>query len=171
MSVYEASVNKASKFLVDCKIKRFKKYANSLQRLRLKEMSEDTYDEDFFSTRFLVTTRCVNNGQAVIFDTHEPIESGGKMLARRTLEFGTDELDVRNLTVVDSILSTSAAPYFFKAHKVKNFYFHDGGVVANDPGLIALSFPIVVSERMLQASPYFRSSSCFALVAVKKKTT
>jgi len=142
---YESSIKDASKFLIAAKMKRLRELGgktnlDSLEKLNLQEPST-RYDTTFFSTRFLITSRCVNNAAAVIFDSHEPIKSKDEpMLARGALKFGNETLDVRNLTVADVGLCTSAAPYFFPAHQVKDFYFHDGGVMANDPGLINLCY-------------------------------
>jgi patatin-like phospholipase/acyl hydrolase len=53
----------------------------------------------------------------------------------------------QNMTVYDIILATTAAPYFFPAHEVPlngvkkmKLFFQDGGVMANDPGLINACF-------------------------------
>jgi hypothetical protein len=142
-ALFESCIKDASNHLTHPKMKRFRKLdakvnVDSLEKLDLKEPSA-RYDGTFFSTRFLITSRCVNNAAAVVFDSHEPIESkDDPMLARGSLKFGDEILDVRDLTVTDVGLCTSAAPYFFKAHQVGKFYFHDGGVMANDPGLINL---------------------------------
>jgi len=44
----------------------------------------------------------------------------------------------RELTLVDCILATTAAPLYFKPHKMTGGVFVDGGVGANNPSLIAL---------------------------------
>lgn len=136
-------IAKASKFLDLAKKKRFKtEEKECLSRLALEEKDSVSYDLKYFATRFLVTSRCVNNGAAVIFDSHEPIKKKEDVMsARGALRLSEDvTLDVKKMKVKDIMLATSAAPYFFKAHEVAhkgaNFCFHDGGVMANDPGLI-----------------------------------
>ena len=47
---------------------------------------------------------------------------------------GTDN----NLSMVDVGLATSAAPTYFPVHKIRNPYFVDGGVWANNPALVGL---------------------------------
>jgi hypothetical protein len=158
-ALFESCIKDASNHLTHAKMKRFRKLdgevnVDSLEKLDLKEPSA-RYDGTFFSTRFLITSRCANNAAAVVFDSHEPIESkDDPMLARGSLKFGDEILDVRNLTVTDIGLCTSAAPYFFKAHQVGKFYFHDGGVMANDPGLINLCISYGrFGERVLKGKP------------------
>lgn len=172
VSAIESGVAAASEFLQIAKKKRFKvldgkdnNHRWALTQLRIDKLpsngdaKEDhspdtplerdkipTYDEEFFATRFLVASRCVNNGRAVVFDSHEPlVKINGKnvMTARGALKFGNDVLDVQTLQVKDVVMATSAAPYFFPAHGVElpgsanmKVFFHDGGVMANDPGLI-----------------------------------
>jgi hypothetical protein len=147
---YQSHIKTASQFLDLAKVKRFKllnsvtnEDKNCLSRLLIMEPSV-CYDEEYFATRFLITSRCVNNGAAVVFDSHEPIKDGMNMTARGALQFRNDvALDVQNMEVKDVILATSAAPSFFPAHEVVlngvekvKLFFQDGGVMANDPGLI-----------------------------------
>jgi hypothetical protein len=147
---YQSHIKNASQFLDLAKVKRFKLLnsvpndkKDSLSRLLIMEPSV-SYDEEYFATRFLITSRCVNNGAAVVFDSHEPIKEGQKMTARGALQFGNNvALDVQTMEVKDIILATSAAPFFFPAHEVLlngvdqiKLFFQDGGVMANDPGLI-----------------------------------
>lgn len=174
ISAYQSRVKIASEFLKMAK-KRFKvleqkpnDHKRSLIHLQIdkdpnnlngcdcatkaKEDAEvpSSYDNEFFATRFLITSRCVNNGAAVVFDSHEPLTRINNkkcvMTGRGALKFGADAvLDVQRMQVKDVIMATSAAPYYFPAHEVEvelrgttktKLFFHDGGVMANDPGLI-----------------------------------
>jgi Patatin-like phospholipase len=152
---YGACVRDASQFLDLAKVKRFKKLNSvdndrdgCLSNLEIREPSV-SYDDEYFATRFLITSRCLNNDAAVVFDSHEPIEDDDQeMNARGELRLANGlSLNVRDMALKDVVMATTAAPYYFPAHQVDakkggrtKFYFHDGGVMANDPGLINACF-------------------------------
>jgi Patatin-like phospholipase len=152
---YSACVRDASQYLDLAKVKRFKKlnsvdnsHDGCLSNLEIREPSV-SYDDEYFATRFLVTSRCLNNDAAVVFDSHEPIEDDSQeMNARGELRLANGlTLNVINMSLKDVVMATSAAPYYFPAHQVDakkggkiKFCFHDGGVMANDPGLINACF-------------------------------
>lgn len=154
LDLYSACVRDASQYLDLAKVKRFKTLNSvdndrdgCLLNLEIREPSV-SYDEEYFATRFLVTSRCLNNDAAVVFDSHEPIEEGQEMNARGELRLANGlSLNVMNMTLKDVVMATTAAPYYFPAHQVDakkggkiKFCFHDGGVMANDPGLINACF-------------------------------
>ncbi len=72
--------------------------------------------------------------------------------------FKSNYCDVtNNVLLKDAILASSAAPTFFKAHNVSsnNTYYADGGLVANNPTLLAIleSFKFTRNSKSLDKNP------------------
>lgn len=127
---HESLVKEASECLSFPKNLRKTEGGGIINKLQIKVKDRDNLD--IHPTRCLITARCANNASAVVFDSQEPNEPPS---AR-----GRIDLDMSTVSLQDVLLSTTAAPTFFPAHKIGNLSFQDGGVVANDPSLINGSF-------------------------------
>ncbi len=88
------------------------------------------------ATRLLQNSKLSDSRKMIAINTVQLWD--GKSWQPRTLS-NLGKNSFRNMSMVDALLATSAAPTFLPPHEIKKFgYFVDGGLFANNPSMSAV---------------------------------